>query len=321
MPDPIPAEIRRLADERARARRARDWATADRLKAELEEAGWRVVDAGTMYSLERRPPTVVEVDGQTRYGTADAVPSRLDEPALAGVSVVIVVNDRADELAWAVAALRTHAPRAQVIVVADGPDERVAADVDALADGVEVIRLAGRLGEAAARNAGIRRAAHQIVVVMDPRVRPEDDLLGALAAALADPTVAVAGIRGLDTTDLVHFELAPAGRLDVVAVDSLAQAFRRSDYAARGPLDGAFVVAEYLDPWWCLVLRDVPEDAGVDAVPRRAMVVPTAFAFGVAATSPVDERLSKKQRYRFLKWFATRRDLLVENAAGSDVPL
>ena len=61
------------------------------------------------------------------------------------------------------------------------------------------------------------------------------------------------------------------------------------------------------------MLRDVSEDAvfGVD-VPRRALVVAAPFRIEGApvATAPHD-RLEKKHRYRFLKWFAARRDLLV----------
>ncbi len=41
----VPPEIARLADARREARGARQFEEADRLKAELEAAGWRVEDA------------------------------------------------------------------------------------------------------------------------------------------------------------------------------------------------------------------------------------------------------------------------------------
>jgi hypothetical protein len=81
---------------------------------------------------------------------------------------------------------------------------------------------------------------------------------------------------------------------------------------ARGPLDEHFTYSAYLDAWWSLVLRDVSEDAvfGVD-VPRRAVVVAAGYRLeGAPAASAPHERMAKKHRYRFLKWFATRRDLL-----------
>jgi len=41
----VPAEIRRLADERVAAKAARDWARADALRDQIDAAGWRIEDA------------------------------------------------------------------------------------------------------------------------------------------------------------------------------------------------------------------------------------------------------------------------------------
>jgi hypothetical protein len=314
MPDPVPHDIRRLADERARARRARDWATADRLKAELQAAGWRPVDAGTLYSLERLPPAVVEGDGGPRYGASAAVPSRLGEAASTGVSIVLVAADRAGLLPRAVAALQAGSPGAQLVVVGDDPAPPVAAELASLPRDVEVVGLASRLGAAAAANAGIRRATGAVIVMLDLGAEPQGDLGGALASALEDPGVGVAGIAGLATDDLVHFRPAAPDGSDAVAVDRLAMAFRREDYAERGPLDERFTLPDYLDAWWSLVLRDVPDDADVDARPRRAVVVATPFERLAVEESAPDERRVRRQRYRFLKTFATRRDLLAGTA-------
>ncbi len=311
MPDPVPHQVRLLADERARARRARDWATADRIKAELAASGWKVVDAGTLYSLEPLPPTVVEVDGEVSYGTSEAVPSRLADPADALATVVLVAGDREAVVPRAVAAVRETAPDIPLVVVANAPSAAVAAEVSRLVDSVEVLRLARRLGSAAAMNAGIRRASGTVVLLLDPAVEVGGDTVARLVGALDDPGVGVAGLRGMATDDLVHFQPAPSGDVHVVAVDGMAMAFRREDYAARGPLDEHFMLGAYLDAWWSLVLRDVPEDAGADAGPRAALVVPGQHAVHVAEMAEADERLVRKQRYRFLRYFASRRDLLV----------
>lgn len=312
MPDTVPHAIRLLAEERARARRARDWATADRIRAELEAAGWAVVDSGTRFALRALPPATVEADGEVRYGRSDAVPSLLGEPPDLAASVVIVAGGGEGLLPDAVRGVRAHSPGAQLIVVADAPPDAVAAEVGALGD-VEVVWLARRLGAAAARNAGIRRARGRVVVLLDPRVVAGADLAGALTAALDDPTVAIAGLRGLATDDLVRFAPAPDGAGDVVAVDVLAMAFRRADYVARGPLDEAFLLDDYLGAWWSLVLRDALPDAGPAEAPaahRRAVAVVVPHTLRDGGAAPADERLARRQRYRFLKSFATRRDLL-----------
>ena len=49
----IPAEIRALADKRAEAKKAKDWAEADRLRAEITAAGYSVKDGKDGYTLEK----------------------------------------------------------------------------------------------------------------------------------------------------------------------------------------------------------------------------------------------------------------------------
>jgi hypothetical protein len=56
----VPAPILELADDRQRAREERNWAEADRLRAEIETAGWKVVDQATSYRLSPRAHGVIE---------------------------------------------------------------------------------------------------------------------------------------------------------------------------------------------------------------------------------------------------------------------
>jgi cysteinyl-tRNA synthetase len=51
----VPDDVRALADERAAARKAKNWAEADRLRAALQSAGWDVEDRADAYTLRRRP--------------------------------------------------------------------------------------------------------------------------------------------------------------------------------------------------------------------------------------------------------------------------
>ncbi|HYQ99571.1 MAG TPA: cysteine--tRNA ligase [Casimicrobiaceae bacterium] len=50
----VPDDVRALADARAAARRAKDWAEADRLRGELAAAGWEMEDRADGYALKRR---------------------------------------------------------------------------------------------------------------------------------------------------------------------------------------------------------------------------------------------------------------------------
>jgi cysteinyl-tRNA synthetase len=321
--DRVPPPVEEAARRRSEARKARDWATADRLRGEIEAAGWRVVDSGTAYRLEPAP-TDVEVGGEIRYGSSSAVPSRLDEPATGLASVVLVASPDPDETGRALDAIVASAPAGMdVVLVSDGlPDraliglrgEDLAARAGRVA--VELVRTSATLGQGAAINAGSRRARAGVIVVQDPSIVPGGDVVTPLVAALADPSVAVAGPFGLRSTDLRRFEeVVPPGRstVDAAAIQGYLLAFRRADFLVRGPLDEGFRFYRNLDIWWSLVLRD----EGEGSPPRRAVVVPgldlqRGDPAAWRSTPPADrDRLSKRNFYRILDRFRTRLDLAV----------
>jgi cysteinyl-tRNA synthetase len=305
----IPDEVLSLAHARSAARAARDWPEADRLRAEIEAAGWKVVDRGTDFALEPAAPPTVEEAGIVRYGSSAAVPSRLEEPSVGLATVVVVATDWPDDVARAVRGVRAHAPaEVSVVVVADGPStEQDAALVD-VSDAAEVIRTSERLGTGAAWAIGLRRAEAPVVVLLDASVEPTGDIVTPLVRALDDPTVGVAGGFGIASADLRHFEDAPAG--DVTAVEGYVLAFRRSDAVARGPIDERFRFYRNLDIWWSLALRD----EGEGRPPRRALAVDLPVRRhehrGWTALPDAErDRLSKRNFYRIIDRFGPRRDL------------
>ena len=329
----VPPEVELLARERANARRARDWGEADRLRAELDRSGWTVVDEGLEYRLRPlRPPDLVE-DGRTLYGSSASVPSRLDEAETAPATVVVVATDRTADVERVLAGLAHAAGGTQIVVVANAPspDVREAlATVDAAGFergpgsaatarvGTEVVWTSARFGAAAAWNAAIRRAVGTLVVVLDGTAEPMADLVSPLVGVLADDDVAVAGSPGLVSSDMRRFQEIAEG--DAVAVAASCLAFRRRDYIERGPLDEKFVAPELLDVWWSLTLRDEP-----DRVPRRAAALGLPLRHVEAARSAQPpgtardaegERSAKRNFYRLVKAFGTRRDLLLTTRAS-----
>jgi hypothetical protein len=326
-PGAPPADIRSAAQRRAEARRAGDWAVADRLRAEIEAAGWRVVDRGTNFRLEPAAPPELEVGGETRYGRSNAVPSRLDEPATGMASVVLAIDPGDPAALDAVAVSARQLPvGVDLVVVGDGMDDEVAAGIRDTLDGSplaasdrELLRTSAPLGRAAALNAGIRRARAPIVIVLDPSIEPGGDVVSPLVEALNDPSIAVAGAFGLVSSDLRRFEEvppSPGGSVDVAAVEGYLMAFRRSDAATRGPLDEGFRFYRNLDIWWSLVLRDEGEGApprravGISGLPLRRRE-PWAWT----STPPAErDRLSKRNFYRVLDRFRNRTDLTVPPA-------
>jgi len=292
---------------------------ADRLRGEIEAAGWRVVDRGTDFALSPASPPDVEVQGRVRYGSSVSVPSRLDEAPVGLVSVVAVATEHPQDFERALGPLRDHAPDGtQLIVVANDPSPEQAAAleaidaVDAGGPGVatELVWTSSRLGHAAALNTGIRRASAAVVVLIDTSVESTGDALTPLVAALDEASVAVAGGWGIVSDDLRRFREAPPG--DVDAIEGYWLAFRRADYAARGPLDEAFRFYRNLDIWWSLVLRD----GGDDGSNRRAVALAGLPLLrhehrGYAALPDAErDRLSKRNFYRIIDRFGSRGDLV-----------
>jgi hypothetical protein len=325
----IPEAVLTAAHDRARARAARDWELADRLRSEIETAGWTIVDRGTDFALSPAAPPDVDEGVRVRYGSSRNVPARFEEPAAGLATVVLIATDWPADVARALAGLRAHAPAGtSVVVVADAPSEEQAAALESMEAGggagaelpIEVVWTSERLGQGAATNIGFRRAAAPVVILLDTSLEPTGDFLTPLVRALDDQRVAVVGGWGITSTDLRTFEDAPAG--DVDAIEGYVQAFRRSDAAALGPLDERFRFYRNLDIWWSLVLRDGGED---DDEPRRAVSIgglPLERREHRGWTSLPDEerdRQSKRNFYRIIDRFGSRRDLLVANRTDRPV--
>jgi hypothetical protein len=314
----IPDDILAAAHARSRARALRDWAEADRLRAEIETAGWKVVDRGTDFALSpARPPDVSDARG-TRYGSSDSVPSRLDDSPTAQGSIVLVATDWPEDLERALGGIRQHAPEGtQVVIAADGPSPVQEAALEAIAllqpgapgIGTEVVWTSERLGYAAALNAACRRSVAEVIVLLDTSVELTGDALSPIVAALRDPRVGVAGAWGLTSTDLRQFDESPDA--DVDALQGYCLAFRRSDYVARGPLDERFRFYRNLDVWWSLVLRD----EGEGETPRLARsvldlpLVRHEHREWATLAGEERDRLSKRNFYRILDRFRGRTDL------------
>ena len=322
----VPPHIEDCARRRAGARAARAFEEADRLRAEIEAAGWKVIDQGLRYRLEPMHPPDVEVGGRVLYGASGSVPSRLGDPPTATATVVLLADRWPDDLTRALDGLRAHAPvGTQVVIVANDPTPEQA---DALGSVVqprfgpiagaspEQVWASAPLGHAAAINAGIRRAAGEVIVLLDTSIEPTGDLVTPLVETLRDPTIAVVGGWGLRSPDLRHFDEAGPG--DVDALEGWMMAFRRADFVARGPLDEHFRFHRNLDIWWSLVLRD----EGPEAPPRRALAVDVPAARHAArgdtgVAEPERERLARRNFYRIIDRFGARRDLLSEPAPQS----
>jgi len=293
-----PDDVVRLAEERAAARTAKDFAAADALRERIAEAGWSVVDTADGFTLEP------DVRADAAPVAAHEVASVLDEDVTADVSIQWVCEGWVGDIERAVAAFRANAgSRRLQFVVADVTGEAAETLGD---DDVEIVRLEPETGWAAARNAGMRRSRAPIVIAADPSIEPTGDVFSPIESALKDPAVGVCGPFGIVTRDLREFAEAPdAGPCD--AVEGYLMAFRREIVTAVGGFDEKYRWYRTADIEWSFRVKDAGFGCSVVPLP----VAKHTHRMWDAATEAQRTSWSKRNFYRFLDRFRDRWDLVL----------
>ena len=295
MPD-APEVIRALAERRATARDAHDYATADALRGEIAAAGWNVVDEPGGWRLEAAPPAA------PRRTPAGAVTSVLDEPASADVTLSWVVEGWPEDVVRSIASFRDADRRRLQLVVADVTGE----PTSRWGEDVEVVALQAGTGWAAARNAGLRRSRGRIVLALDGSVEATGDVIGPLEAALADPRVGLCGPFALVTDDLREFRrVTMAGECD--AVEGYLMAFRRETLAEVGGFDERFTWYRSADLEWSFRVHD----AGLHLMMVPAPVQVHEHRMWELLAAEQREDRSRRNFSRFLDRWRDRWDLTV----------
>jgi hypothetical protein len=301
----VPDEVRRLAAERQHRREDKDFAAADRLRDRISELGYRVVDAPGGATFEAlSPPEPI-----TRRLRAGDVPSVLDEPPTADVTVHWLIEGWPEDAVRALDAFRSNQGERNVqYVVVDLTDTHPST----YGAGVEIVAVEPDTGWGSARNAGLRRSRGRAVVVADGSIEPTGDVLGPLEAALDDPSVGVAGPFGISTNDLREFHESEGvgGERQVDAIEGYLMAFRRDVLRDVGLFDEKFTWYRMAD----IELSFRLKDAGYRAVVVDVPVERHEHRMW-ASTPPLErDRLSKRNFHRFLERFRGRFDLLVESS-------
>src|SRR2546428_1423521 len=184
----IPDEVQTLAAEREARRKAKDWGAADALRDRSETLGYRVVDTP-------EGPKPEPILAGVRRVAASEVVSVLEDPPAVQFSVQWVVQGWPEDARRGIASFRAHEDGHEVHhVVVDATGE---GDPGDWPEDVEVVPLARDFGWAIDRNAGLRRAAGSIVIVVDGSIEASGDVFGPIAVALADPKVGVTGPFGI----------------------------------------------------------------------------------------------------------------------------
>jgi hypothetical protein len=284
-----PAQLIELLERRRKARAARDFAAADALRAEIETAGWRVVDAAGESHLES-PAEEAEV-----HPTVAAVSNRADQPDGCERTLCLAVHGWPEDARRLLAAC--GGAGTEVVAVDVGAAGLVPADLLPQSwpgVGVRVIRVEEPIGQADAWNICARQAAGRVLFFVEPSLEFDAGVLKQLAEVLEDEAVGLAGPFGMSTTDMRQFESDDAETVD--ALEYLL-AICRADLGRVGEFDPHFRFYRNLDIDFSYQVRA----AGLGV--RRVDCGPITrhvHRLWEATPEPERERLSRRNFNRFL---------------------
>ena len=298
-PDTPPEQVTAMAEQRAAARAAKDFAASDRLRDEIADAGWVVRDGPDGSSLAPRPPYAV-------VASVDALPDRSAEPDTHRCTVALLVEGWPEDVRTCVEALLAYAPADVQVVLLENGSGDAGAVVHELAahDRVSELHVERAAGWSQARQALVRADTAAVHVLMDLSTVLEGDGIGPLLDALDDPATIGAGWRGVRVQDgWTDFEDAGPG--EVEALLGYLFAVRRSA-ALQVPLPAKARFYRNADMEWSFLLRE----AGLGRLVAVDVPVRQDRHRGYHDSDPAyRDKESRKTYDRFLQRFRGREEL------------
>lgn len=300
MDEQAPAEVLDLAEQRAAARAAKDWARSDELRDAIAAAGWIVRDTPDGFTLGAAPPYAVSRDA------ADL--ERL--PVVTGYDAVvgIIVDGWGDDLATCVTALVEHSS-VGIVLLDNASDAGATVHELALAhpDRVHERHVERPLGWSAATVALMTAHDARVHLAMDPSSVLSGDAISPLVSAIEGPVVA-AGWQGADVDlDDAWRSVSAAGPGEVDILLGYLMAVDRAFGLAHPPHPKASFYRN-ADLEWSLIMRAA---GGVLVVPEGDLPVRQDRHHGYHDTDEQRrDRESRKTYDRILAAFRGRTEIL-----------
>ena len=305
----IPEDILALSHERDELRRKGKYEKADDLKRQIEEAGYGIKDNPRGAHLIVLPE--IEIDGVT-CRTSRHVPSLLEQADACAFSVNILARDSFEATRRCIESIERFADghNIEIMLVDNGSQDELyawATERQEQNPRLHVARIGRPIGEAEARNIGLKRSLGQYILLLDSSIELTGDAFTPLAETLSDAEVGVTGLRGLLSQDLRHFE--DTSELEAEAIAGLCMAFRREILQQAGLFDERFRFPYYMDIDFNFAVRDCGKSARV--IPDLPARYHPQQDYDTKLSDAERTRLTKRNFYRFLDKWGHRDDLLL----------
>lgn len=297
--------ITALAEQRAQARAAKDFARADELRDAIDAAGYRVVDTPDGFELVAKPPFEVFA------GLPD-----VDVTVSAPLVITLIADGWPDDLDTCLGALVEFAPADGTLLVMDcgnidGAGERAEEWAKANPQRVQVVHLERtlvELGWASVVSTAIDISACEVFAVMDMSTILEGDPFPALLDELGSNGVVATGWKGVNVdVDDGWRSFTPGEGGEVDAVLGYLMVLKREAIEGIRP-DAKAKFYRNADMEWSLALR---EAGGVIAIPDAELPIRQDRHHGYHDSDPnYRDKQSKKTYDRLLQRFRGRTEIL-----------
>ena len=307
-PADVPAEVVGLADARAAAKGARDYAQADLLREQIAALGYLVTDAPDGYRLSVKPP----------FDVVPSMEALAEGPYAEGArcAVLLLVEGWPEDLDACVRAIVAHSDPSVVVVGLDcgNVDDaglRLRALAEEFPDRVTDLHVAAPLaqvGWAGATTALIDGCRSAFVASMDPSTLLDGDAFSSILVEFDDPTVVASGWRGVDVDLSDNWRsFVDAGPGEVDAILGYLLVVRR-DAATAAPPHPKARFYRNADMEWSLALR---ESGGRLVIPSGPVPAHQGRHHGYHDSDPeYRDRESRKTYDRLLQRFRAKPQIL-----------
>ncbi|MEL0147039.1 MAG: hypothetical protein VW937_01135 [Actinomycetota bacterium] len=302
-----PDDVQALAAARADARSAKDFARADAIRAEIDAAGWTVVDTAGGFELVEKPPFEVLRDVHELVSSA---------PVEAPTVVCVIIDGWPDDTDVCLKALQAHAPAdATVLVIdcanVDDAGTRAEVFADDQPERFRVLHMQptlASLGWSSVVSAAIDLSRCEVFVIMDLSTIIEGDAFTPMLDVLGRDGVVGTGWKGVNVNvddGWRSFDAAEVGEVD--AILGYLMALKREAIELVRP-DPKARFYRNADMEWSLALR---EAGGVLAIPSDSLPIRQGRHHGYHDSDPTfREKQSKKTYDRLLQRFRGKDHLL-----------
>lgn len=314
----IPEEILALSHERDQLRKRGKYERADMLKQQIEDAGYAIKDNPRGAHLVILPG--VEIDGHV-YRMARQVPSQLNMSDLYTFSVIILTHNNSEATQRCIESVLNFADNTELelILVDNASDDGIdlwAETFRQRESRLHLIHTTRQMGEAEAYNLALKQSRGRYILLLDSYSEVTGDILMPLAKTLEESNIGITGPHGMTTEDLRHFKESSATQVDAIVGSCIA--FQRALLKQIGLFDEQYRSPYYMDIDFNYTVRDAGFEVVVTPdLPLRqhAHEPDTSLSDSERAEQ---QRLNKRNFYRFLEKWGSRDDLLADVDEDAD---